>query len=86
MNSALVAALARNIRAERTRVKLSQSELGSLVGWSQKTVERIEAGDRRIYFDELPAICQALGISVPRLLLDVPTDDMDLMFPPARGR
>jgi transcriptional regulator with XRE-family HTH domain len=86
VTSTLASTLMRNLRAERSRAALSQAELAARLGWSEKTMMRIETGERRLFFDEMPDVCRALGISLNRLLLDADPDDMDALYPPGRGR
>jgi transcriptional regulator with XRE-family HTH domain len=83
--SRFAAALVRNIRAERTRAGITQAQLAERMGWSEKTVARTEQGDRRLYFDEVPALCRALGVPLDRLLLDVDAEDLAALRPPERG-
>ena len=60
--------LARSFRAERARRGESQAELGARLGWSQTKVSQVEAGARRLYVHELPAICRTLEVPLLRLL------------------
>jgi len=76
VSSRLAVALGRAVRAERARAGLSQEELGTLLGWSRRTVANIEAADRGVTIDELPALCAALGVPLARLLADAHPDDL----------
>jgi transcriptional regulator with XRE-family HTH domain len=67
-DDALALALARAIRAERSRAGLTQAELGERLGVHGVTISQIENVTRRVYVDELPAICTALGVTLAQLL------------------
>jgi transcriptional regulator with XRE-family HTH domain len=67
-DDALALTLARAIRAERTRAGLTQAQLGERLGVHAVTVSQIENVTRRVYVDELPAICDALGVTLAQLL------------------
>ena len=71
-DDALVLALARAIRAERGRAGLTQAQLAERLGIKPVTVSAIETVTRRIYADELPAICDALGVTLDQLLFRAP--------------
>jgi transcriptional regulator with XRE-family HTH domain len=73
-DDALVLALARAIRAERGRAGLTQAQLAEKLGIKPVTVSAIETITRRVYADELPAICEALGVTLDQLLFRAPGD------------
>ena len=52
-----------NIRAERTRQKVTQERLAELAGLDRKTISRIENGAHATLLDHLLLIADALGIS-----------------------
>jgi transcriptional regulator with XRE-family HTH domain len=79
MSDALANVVARSVRAERARRGLSQSELGTLLGWSQTKVSQVESGARRLYAHELPEVCSALEISLLRLLEGASREDLDAL-------
>jgi transcriptional regulator with XRE-family HTH domain len=64
------------IKAERTRAGLSQRELGARLGVSHTVISNLEQGPRALTLAETPAMCEALGITLDRLLVDA--DPMDL--------
>lgn len=76
MTSTLDHAIIRGIRAERTRLDLTQQQLADKLHWSRKTIVAIEGGDRKLLAHELADVCRALGITL-RVLL-VSADDADL--------
>jgi transcriptional regulator with XRE-family HTH domain len=71
-DDALALALARAIRAERNRAGLTQAQLAERLGVNAVTVSQIENVTRRVYADELPALCDALEVSLTQLLDRVP--------------
>lgn len=67
--------VARGIAAERKRLGLTQRELAERVGWSRQTITSIEASDRSVRAEELPAICRALGVTLDDLARDASEED-----------
>jgi transcriptional regulator with XRE-family HTH domain len=63
------------VRAERARLRLTQAALAERLGWSTNTVADLETGRRRAQVDDLPIICEVLGIPL-RTLVDR-ADDVD---------
>jgi transcriptional regulator with XRE-family HTH domain len=64
------------VRAERARLKLSQSELADRLGWSVATLRDLEAGRRKPAVDDLPVLCEAFGITLALLLDRAEPDDL----------
>jgi len=62
----LALAIARSIRAERSRVGLTQEELGERVNLHRVTVGAIETMTRHVYAHELAHICDALDVTPRR--------------------
>ena len=56
------------IRIERARLRLSQTELGKLVGLSTNAISLIEAGQVDPRASRIVAIAYALGVSADYLL------------------
>jgi HTH-type transcriptional regulator, cell division transcriptional repressor len=79
MSAVVARALARSIRAERSRQMLSQRELADRLGWSQQKVGSIETGARQLYAHELPGVCVALGVPLRKLLDGVDEDLLGAM-------
>ncbi len=75
VSDALALVLKRAVRAERSRRGLSQTELADALGWSQSRIASLETGTRRLYADELPEVCEALGVPLERLLADASKAD-----------
>jgi DNA-binding XRE family transcriptional regulator len=68
-------ALRRGIRAERSRVGLTQEQLSERMGWSRPTTSAIETGSRSVLAHELPGICDALGVTLAKLVQDAPESE-----------
>lgn len=64
------------VRAERARLRLTQQQLAERLGWSANTVADLETGRRRAQVDDLPAICEALGIRFATLIDRAEPDDL----------
>lgn len=63
-----------NVREGRERAGISQSELGRRMAslgwqWHPQTVQRVEAGQRKVSIGEAEAVGGILGIPLDRLLL-----------------
>ncbi len=48
----------------RQRTGLRQAELAKVLGWPQSVISKVEAGERRMDFAEIDAMCRALGTHV----------------------
>jgi transcriptional regulator with XRE-family HTH domain len=70
---------ARNVRAERARLGLTQSELAERLGWLQVTVSALETGRRAVQLDDIPALCRALGVSVEQLIMGADPADLNAL-------
>lgn len=68
--------VAANVRAERARAGIRQEDLADELGWDRAIISRIEAGRRRIQLADAIALCEGLGIGLPRLLAGVPAETM----------
>lgn len=71
--------VARAIVAERKRRGLTQRQLAERLGWSRQTVTTIEAGDRSVKVEELPAVCRALSVTLAELLRDAGEEDRRML-------
>ena len=58
------------LRRRRRALGLTQASAAQLLGLSRLAYHRIEAGTRRIAFEELGAICEAYGCHVGELVQD----------------
>ena len=65
-----------NVRAERARLNLSQVQLGELLKLSGDVVSDIENARRALTVNELPKLCQALGVPLVDLLRRADPDDL----------
>jgi transcriptional regulator with XRE-family HTH domain len=72
---AFALALRQGIKAERGRRSISQAEFARRMGWVRQTATAVEQGTRVVYASELPMICEALGCTLSRLLVDAPAAD-----------
>jgi transcriptional regulator with XRE-family HTH domain len=79
VSSTMQAALINAIRAERTRLRLTQVELAERLGWSRQTVNKIEAGERMVLAHELVDICQALDVTFAELMLKADQRDRQIL-------
>lgn len=61
-------AIGDQIRAERTRQKLTQDQLGELAGLDRKTVNRIEQASHATSIDHLLLIAGALNVPLAELV------------------
>jgi transcriptional regulator with XRE-family HTH domain len=66
--------IARRLREERERARISQMDLSFLAGLSQNQVNSIETGHRKPNLYTLLKICQALSIH-PSALFIIPDPD-----------
>ncbi|HZF95725.1 MAG TPA: helix-turn-helix transcriptional regulator [Allosphingosinicella sp.] len=62
------AIIAGNVRALRTRLKISQEELAEVCGYHRTYVGMIERSERNITIATLEALAGALGVEPLRLL------------------
>lgn len=72
-------ALAKAVRAERSRQQISQDQLAERLDWARSMVTKMELGQRDIAAHELPAICRALGVTLNRLMVDADPADRDAL-------
>jgi len=68
--------IARAIRAERARLGLRQDELAERLGWARQTLSTVESGARRITVNDLPLLCDALGVPLAELIRGAEPDDL----------
>jgi transcriptional regulator with XRE-family HTH domain len=61
-------AIGDNIRAERTRRKLTQERLAEAAGLDRKTINRIEQATHATLIDHLILIADALGVPLGDLV------------------
>ena len=63
------------VRAERELRSMTLQQLADAMGLPVKDVERIEAGRRTVYVEELPRLCDALDVGLDWLLDLAPARD-----------
>jgi len=71
--------VARNVRAERARHGMRQSDLAQATGFSVDMISNMETGQRRIGVADLPVLCRAFGITVDRLLVGADPEDLQAL-------
>ena len=64
------------VRAERARLRMTQDQLARRLGWSTSTLSALESGQRRPAVDDLPALCEALGVPLSELLRRATVEDL----------
>ncbi|WP_113975272.1 helix-turn-helix transcriptional regulator [Nocardia puris] len=64
-------ALGRNLRTARIHEGYSQGELADLVGMNQKTIGRLERGERPMTMDQMYKLCLVLKIKPSTLMAEV---------------
>jgi transcriptional regulator with XRE-family HTH domain len=70
---------ARNVRAERARLRWTQQELADRLGWSQAKVSAVEMGQRVVTLDAAVELCRALGVPLVKLLEGTSADDLRVL-------
>ena len=69
------------LRETRKKMKISQKQLGKIVGCSAGNISKYETGDREPSFATLKKICETLGVSADYLLeienVPIPNWDRD---------
>ncbi|HET9658532.1 MAG TPA: helix-turn-helix transcriptional regulator [Kineosporiaceae bacterium] len=68
--------VAANVRAERARMRITQRQLAERLGWSVGTLADLEAGRRRPAVDDLPRLCEALGVNLVDLFSRADVEDL----------
>jgi transcriptional regulator with XRE-family HTH domain len=63
----LAEVIATEIRAEMTRQRISQRQLGEQLGWTQSRVSRRLLGQKPLEVDDVQRIAGALGVSMEQL-------------------
>uniref|UniRef100_A0A6M3KY36 Putative DNA binding, helix-turn-helix domain containing protein n=1 Tax=viral metagenome TaxID=1070528 RepID=A0A6M3KY36_9ZZZZ len=58
------------LRAARKERGLTQVEIASWCGWSQRKISHLEAGDNDIRMGDLLIVCEQLGVN-PETILSV---------------
>lgn len=71
--------IAANVRGERARRRLRQTDLAERMGWALSTVGDLESGKRRVGADDLPQLCKALGVTLMDLLRGADEEDVRLL-------
>jgi transcriptional regulator with XRE-family HTH domain len=66
----------RGLRAER---RMRQADLAERLGLAARTVGYVEAGERALIVDELPAVCRALGVDLRTLFAGADPADLEAL-------
>lgn len=64
------------VRAERARRRMTQAQLAERLGWAPSTLADLEGGRRQVRLDDLPLLCEALDVSLRKLLADAPAAEV----------
>lgn len=71
--------IAANVRGERARQRLRQVDLAERMGWALSTIGDLESGKRRVGADDIPQLCEALGVTLADLLRGADAEDLRRM-------
>lgn len=70
---------ARNLRAERSRLRWTQADLAKRLDWSQSKIAALENGQRRITLDQAVELCRALNVPLVKLLEGAAPEDLSAL-------
>jgi transcriptional regulator with XRE-family HTH domain len=76
MSADLARAIGAAVRGERSRLGWTQADLAERLGTSTSSIARLERADRVVSVTELPELCEALGVTLDRLLQDADPADL----------
>jgi DNA-binding XRE family transcriptional regulator len=68
-----------SVRAERARLRVTQTELAQRLGWSRDRVPRLEKGQCDVRLTELLLLCRVLGASMNDLMIGADEDDIAVL-------
>lgn len=68
--------IANNVRGERSRARLRQADVAERLGWAVSSYSDLENGRRKLALEDVPAVCEALGVALQDLLRGA--DEADL--------
>jgi transcriptional regulator with XRE-family HTH domain len=71
--------VARNVRAERARLRWTQDQLADHLDWTRATLAAVETGRRALLVSDLPDLCRALDVPVARLLIGADPGDVAVL-------
>ena len=66
---------AANLRRSREELGISQERLADIAGVHRTYVGTVERGECNISIDNMERLAAAVGVPLPRLLVDRPTED-----------
>lgn len=69
--------IAKNVRAERLRLGMSQQKLANLTGLTVRYISRLETEPQNIRVDKIGIIARAMGIKPERLIQRSETTEPD---------
>ena len=72
----LTTVVAGNVRAERARLGLRQTDLAKRLEWSIGMVSDTESGKRRVGLADMPKLCRAFGVPLVDLLRGADPEDL----------
>jgi transcriptional regulator with XRE-family HTH domain len=71
--------IANNVRGERARRHMRQADMAEALGWPLSSYGDFETGRRVVRVDDIPQLCEVLGISLTELLRGADPDDLRRM-------
>jgi transcriptional regulator with XRE-family HTH domain len=71
----IVEILSKNIQVLRRARNLSQEKLAEICGLHRTYVGSVERGERNVTLSSLEVLAEALGVSVPELLMETNHDE-----------
>lgn len=71
--------IANNLRGERSRRRLRQADVAARLGWPLSSYGDLESGRRRVAMDDIPQLCEALGVTLMELLRGAEAEDLRRM-------
>jgi DNA-binding XRE family transcriptional regulator len=74
--------VANNVRVERLRRRLRQSDIARALGVSPMTVGNMEGGKRFFSTSDLLVLCRVLGVDLRKLFAGADPDDLAALFGP----
>jgi transcriptional regulator with XRE-family HTH domain len=75
----LGAIIANNVRGERARRRLRQLDVAEALGWPLSSYGDLETGRRKVSADDLPQLCEVLGVTLNDLLRGADAEDLRRM-------
>jgi transcriptional regulator with XRE-family HTH domain len=71
--------IANNVRGERARRHMRQADMAAVLDWPLSSYGDLESGRRKVRADDIPQLCEALGVSLLDLLRGAEPEDIRRM-------